>query len=402
MMDTHANPQPKSAALATLAPGRSLLLQRKCACGGSAGKSGECEACAGKKRLQAKLTIGASNDPLEHEADRIADQVLTAPGSAAASGSPPRIQRFAGQPVETATAPASVDQALASSGRPLEPALRRDMEQRFGHDFSRVRVHADADAGRSAQDVDALVYTVGPELVFGAGRFAPHTHEGRRLLAHELAHVVQQAAAPARVQRQPAKTPKVVAPVNPGPTQQKMIDAARRAAAVRTQVAMFRASGTEGTQHFLDAKRLAQIKFDWPDPNMEQIGGVLAGMGGGLVTVDVKVAGAGDPECGTRSGYVRGHAPPIVLCPGFFKDPADNEGRIRTLIHEMAHVKGIGKADVAEQYYPIFDCDSKGAFEAADAWANYVHCLSGQQPDKPPVITGKGGSQTPPKKAGKK
>ena len=89
-------------------------------------------------------------------------------------------------------APASVDQVLASPGRPLEPALRQDMEQRFGHDFSRVRVHSGAAAEQSAQDVNANAYTVGNNIVFGAGRFAPGTHEGRRLIAHELTHVVQQ------------------------------------------------------------------------------------------------------------------------------------------------------------------------------------------------------------------
>ena len=92
-------------------------------------------------------------------------------------------------------APASVDHVLASPGRPLEPALRQDMEQRFGHDFSRVRVHSGAAAEQSARDVNAHAYTVGHNIVFGAGRFAPGTHEGRRLIAHELTHVVQQSGA---------------------------------------------------------------------------------------------------------------------------------------------------------------------------------------------------------------
>lgn len=92
-------------------------------------------------------------------------------------------------------APASVDRALASPGRSLEPALRQDMEQRFGHDFSRVRVHTGALAEQSAQDVMARAYTVGHDIVFGAGGFAPGTQEGRRLIAHELTHVVQQSGA---------------------------------------------------------------------------------------------------------------------------------------------------------------------------------------------------------------
>jgi hypothetical protein len=143
--------------------------------------------------LQAKLTIGASNDPLEQEADRVADQVLAAPLNSAVSGAPPRIQRHTERSTGLAdTTPASVDRVLASSGRPLEPVLRQDMEQRFGYDFSRVRVHIGGEAEQSARDVRARAYTVGPNVVFGAGRFSPATHEGRRLIAHELTHVVQQ------------------------------------------------------------------------------------------------------------------------------------------------------------------------------------------------------------------
>ena len=171
-----------------------LLLQRKCACGGSAtlSLSGECEEC-NYKRLQKKLSIGASNDPLELEADRVANQVLAAPAYSAVSGTPPSIQRFTGQAAaDTTIAPPSVDRVLAGSGSPLEPALRQDMEQRFGHDFSRVRVHSGTVAEQSAQDVHANAYTVGHNIVFGAGRFAPGTHEGQRLIAHELTHVLQQ------------------------------------------------------------------------------------------------------------------------------------------------------------------------------------------------------------------
>jgi hypothetical protein len=69
------------------------------------------------------------------------------------------------------------------------------MEQRFGHDFSRVRVHSDATAEQSARDVNAHAYTMGHNIVFGAGRLAPSTNQGRRLIAHELTHVVQQGAA---------------------------------------------------------------------------------------------------------------------------------------------------------------------------------------------------------------
>ncbi len=155
--------------------------------------------------IQTKLAINKPGDEYEQEADQVAAQVMAISAGPAVSGAPPHIQRFSGQSNgQMDTAPASVDQALASPGRPLEPALQQDMEQRFGYDFSQVRVHSGAAAEQSAWDVNAIAYTVGHDIVFGAGLFAPETHEGRRLLAHELTHVVQQNGGMTVVQRAPA------------------------------------------------------------------------------------------------------------------------------------------------------------------------------------------------------
>lgn len=149
--------------------------------------------------LQARLALGPSHGPLEQEADRVADQVLGAPAHSgpAIGAAPPHIQRFtaqAGTP-GAAQAPASVGRVLSEPGSPLEPVLRQDMEQRFGHNFSRVRVHCGASAAQSARSLAANAYTVGHDIAFAAGRFAPGTQAGRRLLAHELTHVVQQSQA---------------------------------------------------------------------------------------------------------------------------------------------------------------------------------------------------------------
>lgn len=85
-----------------------------------------------------------------------------------------------------------------SPGRALDAETRAYMEPRFGHDFSRVRVHADGPAAESAQAMNALAYTSGQDLVFGRDRYQPHSAAGRLLLAHELAHVVQQGAGAAQ------------------------------------------------------------------------------------------------------------------------------------------------------------------------------------------------------------
>jgi hypothetical protein len=178
-------------ALAAQDAARSAFLQRRCDCGSHLSAGGKCAQCGkGARKLQRKLAVGAGDSPLEAEADRIAAQVLAAPGTHA----PPQVQR-AGTDAGAAadTAPASVDQALAGSGQALHAALAADMGQRFGHNFSRVRVHADATAARSARDINAHAYTVGHDIVFGAGRYAPDTPQGRHLLAHELTHVIQQA-----------------------------------------------------------------------------------------------------------------------------------------------------------------------------------------------------------------
>ncbi|HTQ31526.1 MAG TPA: DUF4157 domain-containing protein [Opitutaceae bacterium] len=135
---------------------RAGLLQRSCACGKASGPSGECEECKKKRESGAKLQRK----------------------SARSSGGN-----------QSAIAPPIVHDVLRSSGQPLDAASRAFMEPRFGYDFSRVRVHSDARAAQSAEAVNAQAYTVGSNIVFGANRGGPGN---QRLLAHELAHVVQQ------------------------------------------------------------------------------------------------------------------------------------------------------------------------------------------------------------------
>jgi len=106
------------------------------------------------------------------------------------------LQRSTNGPAPVGVAPPLVYEVLRSPGARLDPDTRAFMEPRLGHDFGQVRVHTDNRAAQSARAVDALAYTVGRDVVFGAGQYAPGIEAGRRLLAHELTHVVQQDRAP--------------------------------------------------------------------------------------------------------------------------------------------------------------------------------------------------------------
>lgn len=159
--------------------------------------------------IQTKLTVNRPGDVYEQEADHVADQVMRMPAPvavqrhSAACGQENQLQRSATREEETkvqrkeagpspAIAPPIVHQVLNSPGQPLDADTRGFFEPRFGHDFSHVRVHTDANAAESTNAMNAVAYAVGHNLVFGKGQYSPETHAGRRLVAHELAHSIQQ------------------------------------------------------------------------------------------------------------------------------------------------------------------------------------------------------------------
>lgn len=158
--------------------------------------------------IQTKLTINKPEDEYEQEADRVSEQVMRRPEPQLQPACPSCPKSHKEQPgreheslqtkrVQASNtgqiaAPLTVHEVLRSPGQPLDRATRAFMEPRFGYDFSRVRVHTGAAAEQSAQAVNATAYTVGYDMVFGAGQFAPASQVGRRLLAHELTHVTQQ------------------------------------------------------------------------------------------------------------------------------------------------------------------------------------------------------------------
>jgi hypothetical protein len=186
---------PKGAPAFGVAPLIAPLMPKAgtCACGGG------CPRCREDYPLQAKLEVSQPGDTLEQEADRVAEQVLRMPQPELPDDPEARkspgllLSRYSpGSPSpDFPGVPPSVRNVVRSPGEPLDAATRGFFEARFGHDFSDVRIHADRHAAKSAHSVNALAYTVGHDVVFGAGQYAPGTSKGQRLIAHELAHVTQ-------------------------------------------------------------------------------------------------------------------------------------------------------------------------------------------------------------------
>jgi Domain of unknown function (DUF4157)/OmpA family len=181
------------------------------------------KAGAGAKIVSGGLRIGEANDSFEREADRIAFQVMNGEttkkdwsfshvpinpslqrkcscGEPASEGECDECKQDQGKTVQRKPsgpggpnfAPAIVNEVLNSTGQPLDKTSRNFFEHRFGRDFSRVRIHADSKAADSARAVNALAYTVGEDIALASNQYLPSTNRGRYLLAHELAHVVQQ------------------------------------------------------------------------------------------------------------------------------------------------------------------------------------------------------------------
>lgn len=188
----------RTPALAATAAQDALLVQR-CSCGSSGqAASGMCEECQDKAALglQPKLVVGAVDDAYEHEADRAAETVTADRGASVARRVAPvaTVSRRTGPSAAGAgqPAPRRVARTIARTGEPLGRSARAYFEPRFGHDFGSVRVHRDAEAAASARDIAARAYTVGNHVVFGSGSYSPESRGGRSLIAHELAHVIQQ------------------------------------------------------------------------------------------------------------------------------------------------------------------------------------------------------------------
>lgn len=417
----------------------------------------------------ATLPLSRPGDRDEVEADRLADRVL-APGGAAltlALSRPdftPRVRRCAkcaaaGVPCtcgeeeqvrrkqaastgEMRAVDAAPVRAVAGRpGTPLDAPTRAFFEMRFGRDLGGVRVHADAAAADSARSVNALAYTLGSSVVFGAGQYAPESQPGRRLLAHELAHVVQQqdGAGPA-VRRTPApgapdSAPAPHSPSAPAPARRPFgvrppegSDSAEvleyyherdqlvcrgepltrppRCTFDPPQQAMITAL-TSGALAWA-ARAEARVRAGHPGvaaaatrifnltaaPDLPAMAATIANIAATLRARPILCASCGEWLCqrgdprrpsGAVYAVVPNDLQTILICPYFFSPETSNTFRRRTLLHEAGHAAGIDNA--TDYHHPPYcsdadhdcvnPCTSGAGLANVDAWAWFIQCMAG-------------------------
>jgi hypothetical protein len=347
------------------APDRTIVLQRKCACGRPAPPDGECDECRAR-RLQRKGTTHA------------------APAAAPAGD-------------QARDIPSSVAHVLSRPGDRLDRGVRDFMESRFGEDFGGVRIHTDGAAAASARDVHAQAYTVGRHVVFGAGRYAPATAAGQRLIAHELTHVVQQrnglraetAAAAHAAEAEALSNESRVFGSAPLTTIARSAPLARQAAAGaaanrapvrctqdqydtivpaanlalqwldRSLDSLRRFIANPGLQANADTRRALQRYFRSRDPAtaqrvLDRLALIRADVASRLTGAHLDTcAPADDAHCRGLNAYVTGRNPRrLLICPGFFENSL--ESRANTVVHEMAHAIAagrVGRGHIADRGY---------------------------------------------------
>lgn len=368
---------------------------------------------AAANTCQTKLAVGQPGDRFEREADAVAERLVSSaePGIQAKCSKcaeedrvqkqgmeeeeemlqtrpmeeeeesvqmQPQLQLSPLQAGESSASPWVQSQISGSrgGGHTLDRNTRSFMESRMNSDFSKVNIHTGSEAVQMNRELGARAFTVGSDIYFNKGEYQPASTEGKKLLAHELTHTLQQGATES-IQRDEEEGCDRSAITDP-----------RRAAAIRTQVVYHHLTGVHPTlgeqqkrQAMRTARRLIRPTLQW-----EQTRDIVWEMVGELNSDDKIVCGPERDECSSWDAYVVGNRAPIHLCNSWFG--LSDEQKKRTLIHEAAHAAGIGEPE-REQYLPIWDCES-GAndFHSADAWAHFIHCDSGQTPDEPETVEG--------------
>ena len=304
-------------------------------------------------------------------------------------------------------------ESLGTSGKPLPEATRNDLEPRLGHDFRNVRVHAGPQAASLARGLQARAFTVGRDIFFGAGEFAPGSRQGRHLLAHELTHTAQQGASPRRPtpESRRAEAPQLITTLpNPVAIQRRTFDCPTapvdRAKVVDQAVSAARSD----TRHALsllqsvDVASAAETYNPRLIPAFEKFFGDFDDQGrvtdvaARLAQVMTQLNSAGSAyhpgpplplrcadgdDCGSSNAVTVGNKE-IFFCDPFFKNtPIAREG---TVIHEIVHTLYTDEPD-AYTYVRLFDLlrgepttdptASSMAVLAPDSFAAFVLAVSG-------------------------
>jgi len=276
--------------------------------------------------------------------------------------------------ISSSDVPSVVHDVLRSPGRPLDAATRTYMEPRFGHDFSKVRIHADTKAAESAKSVNALAYTVGRDVVFGAGVYSPSTHAGRQLVAHEMAHVVQQSTGqPAQLQRQ-------VSPVACSPSRMLSVNVDSYRARGMLLVAATKL-GTYSTTFGLwpsSVRTALNRHFGTTLPNFAGVLSLAAlalaaqTQAMSLATAYICRSHGSYPCTGGTIAWAAWCLPgmPIILCdPNYFSQSGTE--RSTTLIHEWTH-KFWCRLDIGYEHEAGYPQNLFTASVNADNFANLV------------------------------
>jgi hypothetical protein len=280
-------------------------------------------------------------------------------------------------------APSIVHDVVASPGQPLDASTRALMEPRFGHDFSKVRVHADARAGDSARSVNARAYTVGRHVAFAPHEYAPGSIEGRELLAHELTHVVQQSASTRTGDRLVMRQEKPVPPSYSGcgGPQQAQVDATVKDARTALNAAASVVAGAYGRPGSVTPANQALLTTHFHTTDRDDMRSILGTYISIARAFDAGLKLQCESSCPrTATSVVCGYAyntqwfggrGPIHICfdPAgcdFSTTPALN--RIALVIHEAAH-RHAGVDDRFYRWQPGYATQSaKEAMDNADSY----------------------------------
>jgi len=295
--------------------------------------------------------------------------------------------------------PPIVHEVLRSPGQPLDPATRAFMEPRFGHDFSQVRVHNDARAAESARAVNAQAYTVGRDVVFGTGRYALQTGDGRKLMAHEMAHVVQQKGDSFKKQIQRLVRPAYVSCFHPGRSgngglwhprrtgddvldlittaDTRAITVCRNAENILSALRFLRVlipgfpapailANALLTRFNIDAATVSDRQLELIQRRYNRVGNILEG---GWIRYTCRGG-----ECDADDwGYSFEGRYRIYLCNMFYSDTLNERGG--TILHEAFHI-----------YYPHIEDWENPALSNAHCYEQFARLLLGDAPATEPCI----------------